>query len=65
MKQLVCMLIDIQFNKVLLKKGDIIEVEPHESIPETFHVYFGDGRTETDLLWNRKPIFEEVIDQVA
>ena len=65
MRKIVYMLVDIQFNTVLLKKGETIEVEAHESIPDTFYVYFNGKRNETDLLWNKNQIFEDVVDKVA
>lgn len=67
MKQLVSMTMDIEFGVkfILLKKGDIIEVEPHISLSNVFHVYFNNKRTETDLLLNEPVIFEEVKEQAA
>lgn len=65
MKKLVSMKFDIQFNKVLLKAGDIIEIEAHKSIPNAYHVFFNDKRTESDLLLNKPELFELVKEEAA
>ncbi|MEE9214702.1 MAG: hypothetical protein V3U54_07890 [Thermodesulfobacteriota bacterium] len=67
MKKLISMTVDIEFGLpvVLLKKGDIIEVEPHKSIPNAYHVFFNDKRTESELLLNEPAIFERVNEAAA
>ena len=58
----VVMLTNIQTQHKTFKKGDVVEVRPHETIKGAYYV---EGLSDRELFLNDTPIFQEVKEKAA